>query len=449
MSAANRAGTAPGRGLGGVQQRIRRWLDTWRPLLPVLFAEFVILLGFGALLPVMPLYVQEHGIDLPTLGLIVAAWSIAKLVAEPIFGYLADHTSRKPFLVGGAIVIAIATVLPVWFTSAVAFILLRAISGAAAGAYDPAARGMIVDATPPDERGEAFGIYTSFQMGGFVLGPVVGAVGASIFGGYAFPFVLTGALTLLAALILLVALPAHPHVADDPARHSAPPRGLAEPPFSATTAGLPGPDEPSASPAPLRDLLNPNLATALVIHFGMALAFGVYEVIWSLFLTDLGASIEWVGLTFALFGLPVMLVSPFAGRLVDRFGPIRFAAGGGAVVVASGVLYALASEPVFPSVVVPFEAIAEAFLMPALFALVALGSPHGRSSTAQGLFGAVGTIGLIVASISAGVLYDLGQVWPFVFFVIGAGGCLAIGLAIHRWAPSAQTASGSELLTEA
>jgi hypothetical protein len=65
------------------------------------------------------------------------------------------------------------------------------------------------------------------------------------------------------------------------------------------------------------------------------------------------------------------------------------------------------------------------------------------------VFGAVGTVGLIVASVSAGVLYDLGQVWPFAFFVIGAGGCLAIGLAIYRWAPSAQTASGSESLAEA
>jgi hypothetical protein len=37
-------------------------------------------------------------------------------------------------------------------------------------------------------------------------------------------------------------------------------------------------------------------------------------------MTDLGASIAWVGLTFTLFGLPMMVVSPFAGRLVDRLG---------------------------------------------------------------------------------------------------------------------------------
>ena len=181
-------------------------------MLPVLIAEFIILLGFGALLPVLPMYVVEHGIDVPTLGLIAAAWSIAKLVAEPIFGYLADRTSRKPFLVGGAVVLGIATMLPLIFTTAAALFALRFVSGAAAGAYDPAARGMIVDATEEGERGEAFGIYAAFQMGGFVLGPVIGAFGAAMGGGFAFPFLFTGVLTIVAAVMLALTVPAKPHV---------------------------------------------------------------------------------------------------------------------------------------------------------------------------------------------------------------------------------------------
>ena len=96
-----------------------------------------------ALLPVLPLFVVEHGIDVPTLGLIAAAWSIGKLVAEPVFGYLADRTSRKPFLIGGAVVLAIVTVLPVWFNTALELFVLRLIAGVATGAYDPAARGLI------------------------------------------------------------------------------------------------------------------------------------------------------------------------------------------------------------------------------------------------------------------------------------------------------------------
>ena len=434
----------------------RRWIRRWRPLLPVLIAEFIILLGFGALLPVLPLYVTEHGIDVPTLGLIAAAWSIAKLVAEPIFGYLADRTSRKPFLVGGAVVLGIATMLPIVFTSAAALFVLRFISGAAAGAYDPAARGMIVDATEEGERGEAFGIYAAFQMGGFVLGPVIGAFGAAMGGGFTFPFVFTGVLTLVAAVMLAVTVPSKPKVVELPATSGgmATAGGLAsvgtsgrtthhvspsEPPFSATTAGIPAPDEaPGQVRAPLRDLLNVSMGVALIMNFGFSLAFGVYEVIWTLFLEDLGASIEWIGLTFALFGLPMMIVSPWAGRLVDRYGPIRFAGVGGLFICISGAVYAISTEPVMPSLMVPVEAVAEAFLLPALYALVAFGSPAGRSSTAQGIFGAVGTIGLIVATLSAGWLWELGRAWPFMFFVIGSTVCLVLGLALYRFGGGAQ-----------
>lgn len=422
----------------------RAWIRKWRPLLPVLIAEFIILLGFGALLPVLPMYVVEHGIDVPTLGLIAAAWSIAKLIAEPIFGYLADRTSRKPFLVGGAVVLGIATCLPLVFTSAAALFALRFISGAAAGAYDPAARGMIVDATEEGERGEAFGIYAAFQMGGFVLGPVIGAFGAAFGGGFAFPFVFTGVLTLLAAVMLAVTVPGKPRKVEEPTTVVAATRSShrlspSEPPFTASTAGIPAADEvPGEIKAPLRDLLNVSMGVALIMHFGFSLAFGVYEVIWSLFLEDLGASIEWIGFTFALFGLPMMLVSPWAGRLVDRFGPIRFAAWGGLVICISGVVYALSFEPLIPSAWVPIEGVAEAFLMPALYALVAFGSPSGRTSTAQGIFGAVGTIGLIVATLSAGWLWEMGRAWPFVFFAVGSTACLVLGLLLYRFAGGAR-----------
>ena len=55
-------------------------------------------------------------------------------------------------------------------------------------------------------------------------------------------------------------------------------------------------------------------------------------------------------------------------------------------------------------------------LNPALYAVVAANSPAGRSSTAQGLFGAAGTVGFIVASLIAGVLAELDIVYPFYVF---------------------------------
>jgi hypothetical protein len=104
---------------------------------------------------------------------------------------------------------------------------------------------------------------------------------------------------------------------------------------------------------------------------------------------------------------------------------------GSLVIIVSGVLYALATEVMLPSIVVPIEAVATAVLATALFTMVAIGSPAGRSSTAQGIYGASGTIALIIASITAGALWERNSTWPFWFFVIGMAICVAAGLLVY------------------
>ena len=64
-------------------QRLSIWLSRWGGIVPLLLAEFIVWLGFGGLLPVLPLYFTSHGVDLATLGLVIAAWPAARLVGEP------------------------------------------------------------------------------------------------------------------------------------------------------------------------------------------------------------------------------------------------------------------------------------------------------------------------------------------------------------------------------
>ena len=47
-------------------QRARLWLDAWGPMLPMLLAEASIWVGFGALLPILPIYFTEHGVGRST-----------------------------------------------------------------------------------------------------------------------------------------------------------------------------------------------------------------------------------------------------------------------------------------------------------------------------------------------------------------------------------------------
>ena len=175
------------RGPGGLASR---WLTRWGPVLPLLGAEFVLLLGFGAVLPVLPLYLTERGIDIPTLGLIVAAWPATRLIGEPAFGWLADRTRRPPLMVAGLVLSGVFAVAPLLVEGAVAFIILRGLAGAAAALYDPAARGYLLDVTPPDRRGEAFGLYSAAQMAGFIFGPAIGGLAAAATGDVRSVFIL-------------------------------------------------------------------------------------------------------------------------------------------------------------------------------------------------------------------------------------------------------------------
>ena len=113
----------------------------------------------------------------------MAAWPAARLVAEPIFGWIADRTARKPIMVASLLAQRGRDPPAAPGQRAPApFVVLRALAGLATAAYDPAARGYLVDATPRERQGEAFGLYGAAQMGGLLFGPALGAVFASLVG---------------------------------------------------------------------------------------------------------------------------------------------------------------------------------------------------------------------------------------------------------------------------
>jgi MFS family permease len=336
-------------------------------------------------------------------------------------------------MVIGLIATGIFSFLPLVFTGPLAFVLLRAGSGLATAAYDPAARGYLTDATPPDRRGEAFGLYGAVQMGGLLLGPAIGALGALYFGGISFVFVFGAVAAFLAAIPIGLRgreteARTHPAPAADSTQFPPEAPSTTRRAAAAVDADR-GTREAADASAPNR-LWNRGLIAVLVINAGGYFAGGTYEVIWSLFLQKLGAGLDLIGFTFAMFGLPVLLLSPFAGRLVDRRGSRTFIVVGSILPVLMGLAYTRISDPLLAVPMILIEATGFAMLNPALYAVVAANSPPGRSSTAQGIFGAAGTVGFIVASLIAGVLAEKDIVYPFYVFGAVLTVSLVVGLLI-------------------
>jgi MFS family permease len=396
-----------------VTHRVHTWLDRWGPILPLLLAEATIWAGFGALLPILPIYFVENGVSLPMLGVVVAAWPIARLFGEPLFGWVADRASRTTMMVIGLMLASAFAVAPVFFVGPVAFIVARLGAGMAAAMYDPAARGYLVDANPPDRQGETFGLYGAAQMGGLMLGPAIGGFAAAATGNPTAVFWIAGVFVFAAGLLVWARVPEIPRVAR-----------VTEGEVDPAADGEP-------LPRPTR-LFNRLLIAAIAFGVGSYFAGGTYEVVWSLYLSSLGASLGMIGLTFFTFALPILLLSPLMGKFIDREGGFFALVIGMAVVAICGMLYPLVPEVWFVVVVGLVEGTAFALASPAQFMLVARASPPGRSSTAQGIYGSAGTIGTIIASLSAGLLADLDLRFPFLATGIVTGAALLVGLAIGR-----------------
>ena len=402
------------------------WLVRWGPILPLLLAEFILWVGFGALLPVLPLYTTHHGVDLANLGLVVAAWPAARLVFEPVFGWIADRTRRKPLMVIALIVTACLIPLNLVSFGIVPFLVIRALTGAATAVYDPAARGFLVDATPADRQGEAFGLYSAAQMGGLLFGPAIGGLGAYATHSDGFVFVFCGVATALAGIAVLALIQERPR---SRAGTTVPSEGVGE--MAATADGRARDGEVPLDEVgrPVR-LVNRLLIVAIVVNLGSNFATGTYEVAWSLFLTSRGAGLDLIGATFAMFAVPMILLSPWAGRFVDRRGSLPFIILGSLAPSIAAILYTVMPDVRLAIPIILFESSGIAIAYPALYAIVSAASPAGRSATAQGLFGAAGTVGFILSSVIAGWLATFDLRMPFWFSSFIGAVALVLSLLI-------------------
>ncbi len=148
-----------------------------RSPLTILFVTiFIDLLGFGLILPNIPVYIQHYG-GAPWIGgVLLACFSITQFVFAPIWGRLSDRIGRRPLillsLIGSAVSFFCFGAAP---NLAVLFIA-RVAAGILSSASLPTAQAYIADVTPPERRAGGMAIIGAAFGLGFALGPVFGGL---------------------------------------------------------------------------------------------------------------------------------------------------------------------------------------------------------------------------------------------------------------------------------
>ena len=147
-----------------------------RSALGILFVVvFVDLLGFGMVIPVMPLYAERLGASEAWTGLLSTGYSAMQFVFAPIWGRLSDRIGRRPVLLASIAMTSLAFLLYGLAGTFAVLIVSRLFAGAAT-ANIAIARAFVADVTTPEGRAKGMGIIGAAFGLGFVLGPAIGGV---------------------------------------------------------------------------------------------------------------------------------------------------------------------------------------------------------------------------------------------------------------------------------
>ena len=377
----------------------------WSQIALLASANFIVSIGFGAILPYLPVYLNEEGgAQVATIGVIAAAAFLGMALFAGLFGRASDRWGRKPFIVGGYALFAAATLLFVTTTHPAWFIIFRFIEGLGFGMAAPAGNALVGDLTTDSTRSRAFGWLGTAQFGGLILGPAVAVVLYEGLGGglsgFRALFLVGSACSAAITVLLAIRL-------REPARPERDKAGE------------------KAEKAPLRSILTRPILAFFLLGATGSYCVGGFEVLWSLWLRHLGASMRYVGATWIAFSVPMLL--SFAGGWVadrtNRFLLMMIGFGASSVI---WVLYGTTENLTLFLALNALEGLAIAFAWPAREAFLVQVSPPKLLGTVMGVEQTAMQLATVVGTLLAPLLYQ-----RFSGFALGIGGLVGLaGLAV-------------------
>jgi multidrug resistance protein len=379
--------------------------------LGIVFTTVVIdLVGFGIVLPILPLWAETFGASPVQIGLITASYAVMQLLFAPVWGRLSDRYGRRPIilvsLAGSAVsalLIGVAgTLLVLW--------IARVLQGIAGASY-AAAQAYVADVTTKEERARGMGMIGAAFGLGFILGPAFGALFTAVDKRLPF-FVAAG----LAALNWLIAY-----------------RRLPE-------SRRPGAAEaPTPRMAALRRALGSrDLAPLVWLSFIATFAFVGMESTFALFgehrfdydAVQMGLLFTYIGVLAAL-GQGVLV-----GRFVRRWGEGRVLIAGLFGTAAGLAVTAIAHELWVLLIGLMLLSIASGLVFATTTALISLAAHEREQGVVLGLNASVGSAARIAGPVVATLLFQhAGVAVPLVVGAVLFALCAAAAIRV-RTSPS-------------
>ncbi|MFK9093702.1 MFS transporter [Bacillus salipaludis] len=173
--------------------------------LPILFVVmFLVMVGFGIIIPVLPFYAEEIGANPTELGLLMAVYSLMQLIFAPMWGQVSDRIGRKPVMMIGIAGLGLSFLIQAMSTELWMLFAARILGGILSSANMPTAMAYVADITTEENRGKGMGIVGAATGLGFVFGPAIGGIFSKI--SLSTPFYLASGSSFITLILVFILL---------------------------------------------------------------------------------------------------------------------------------------------------------------------------------------------------------------------------------------------------
>ena len=368
------------------------------------------LIGFGIVLPILPIYAKRFHISSLRAALLVAAFSGASFVFSPVWGRVSDRFGRKPVLLVSLAGTAVGSLLT-GVAGGFGLLLVGRIVDGASGASVSVAQAAAADLARPADRARLFGLLGAAFGLGFVAGPALGALAA--LWGPRLPFYLAAGLAAVNTVVASKRLPETLSARSDPGTGAG--RAGIGSGGGGGWAGLLG-----GAPSQLIPLLG--------VAFASVVAFSAFEATFALFgQRRLGFGIASAAGVFTAVGAVIVAVQAGAvGAVVRRFGERRTLVGGLLLNVVGLALLSVARSWAAAAPALLLLTVGQGLVQTTMASALAGRADPGRRGRALGAQQSASGLARVAGPAAGGALLGMhASGWPYL-----AGAILTLGAGV-------------------
>ena len=166
-----------------------KYLGINRGVLALSITRMADAIGNSILFIVIPLYVVKLPkvfFHFPTpvlVGILISLYGFISALCQPIVGALSDKIGKRKILIQfGLGLVGLSTLAFILAQNYVDLLILRAVQGMAVAITIPASMALMAVITKKETRGSAMGVYSTFRIIGFTIGPLIGGFVKDNFG---------------------------------------------------------------------------------------------------------------------------------------------------------------------------------------------------------------------------------------------------------------------------